>query len=133
MKTGLKHLCRTFVLKYIITDDLWIKNQYTVLFLSFWTDRLGKQCRPRSDCSYTVCYSVYVFWTHFSIVKPRCSNFRMITTNFLGVRIFRKCTVLMCLVSRHNQVVDTWPIIMSFLPYINIVLLILHCPVLLGL
>ena len=72
----------------------------TVLFLSFQTDRCGQtvqtqirllQCRPRSDCLirvYTVCYSVYVFRTHFSIVKPRCSNFRIITANFLGVSKF---------------------------------------------
>ena len=62
---------------------------------------LGKQCRPRSDCSYrsslirvyTVCHSVCIIWTHYSMVEPHSSNFRVITTNFLGVRIFRKFTV----------------------------------------
>ena len=29
------------------------------------------------------------------MVEPHSSNFRVITTNFLGVRIFRKFTVLM--------------------------------------
>ena len=41
----------------------------------------------------TGCYSVYIFWTHFSMVKPCCSNFRMITANFSGVRIFRRFMV----------------------------------------
>ena len=41
---------------------------------------------------YTVCYSVYIFWTHFTVVKP-CSNFRMITANFSGVRIFGSFTI----------------------------------------
>ena len=59
---------------------------------------LGKQCRPRSDCSsirvYTVCHSVCIVWTHYSMVEPHSSNFRVITTNLSGVRIFRKFTVL---------------------------------------
>ena len=31
----------------------------------------------------------------YSTVKPPCSNFRLITANFLGVRIFRIFTVLL--------------------------------------
>ena len=34
-----------------------------------------------------------IFWVHYSSVKPSCSNFRVITANFLGVRIFRIFTV----------------------------------------
>ena len=30
------------------------------------------------------------------MVEPHSSNFRVITTNFLGVRIFQKFTVLVC-------------------------------------
>ena len=37
---------------------------------------------------YTVSYSVCIVWTHYSMVDPHSSNFRMITTNVLGVRIF---------------------------------------------
>ena len=44
---------------------------------------------------YTVCHSVCIFWTHYSMVEPHCSNFRVITTNVLGVRIFRKFTAVM--------------------------------------
>ena len=59
----------------------------TVMILSFRTG-LGKQCRPRSDCSYsltrvyTVCNSLYIVWTHYSMVKPPCSNVRVITADF---------------------------------------------------
>ena len=42
---------------------------------------------------YTVCHSVCTVWTHYSMVEPHSSNFRVITTNVLGVRIFRKFTV----------------------------------------
>ena len=42
---------------------------------------------------YTVCHSVWTVWTHYSMVEPHSSNFRVITTNVLGVQIFRKFTV----------------------------------------
>ena len=38
---------------------------------------------------YTVCYSVCIFKTYYSMVKPQCSNFRISTAIFSGVRIFR--------------------------------------------
>ena len=43
---------------------------------------------------YTVCNSSCIFWMHYSTVKPSCLNFRVITANFSGVRIFRKFMVL---------------------------------------
>ena len=42
---------------------------------------------------YTVCHSVCIVWTHCSMEEPHSSNFRVVTTNILGVRIFRKITV----------------------------------------
>ena len=42
---------------------------------------------------YTVCHSVSIVWTHYSMVEQHSLNFRVITTNVLGVRIFRKFTV----------------------------------------
>ena len=42
---------------------------------------------------YTVCHSVCIVWTHYSMKEPHSSNFRVITTNVLGVRIFTKFTV----------------------------------------
>ena len=42
---------------------------------------------------YTVCHSVCIVGTHYCVVEPHSSNFRLITTNFLGIRIFRKFMV----------------------------------------
>ena len=39
---------------------------------------------------YTVCHSVCIVWTHYSMVEPHSSNFRVITTNLFGVRIFKE-------------------------------------------
>ena len=59
---------------------------------------LGKQCRPRSDCSlirvYTVCSSLCIFWMHYSKEKPSLSTLRVITTHLLGVRIFKIFTCI---------------------------------------
>ena len=33
---------------------------------------------------YTVCHSACIVWTHYTIVEPHSSNFRVITTNCLG-------------------------------------------------
>ena len=43
---------------------------------------------------YTVCHSVCIVWTHYSMIEAHSSNFRVIMVNFLGDRIFRKFTVL---------------------------------------
>ena len=69
----------------------------TVMILSFRTDIPGQivQTQIRLIRVYTVCHSVCIVWTHYSVVEPHSSNFRMITTNFLGVRIFRKFTVVL--------------------------------------
>ena len=57
-------------------------------------DQTAPQTAPSSLIRvYTVCHSVCIVWTHYCIVEPYNSNFRVITTNFLGVRIFRKFTV----------------------------------------
>ena len=73
----------------------------TVIFLSFWTDRswqtvqtqirllLEKQSDQGLHCLQFLC----ILWMHYSEETPSCSTFRVITTNFLGVRIFRKFTV----------------------------------------
>ena len=42
---------------------------------------------------YTVCHSICLVWTYYSMVEPHSSNFRVITTNVLGVRIFRNFMV----------------------------------------
>ena len=78
----------------------------TVMILSFRTDRPGQtvrtqirlllqeqSCRSSLIRVYTVCHSVCIVWTHYSMVKPHSSNFRVITTNCLGVRKLRIITV----------------------------------------
>ena len=67
------------------------------MILSFRTDRPGQtvqtQIRLLLEDSlirvYTVCHSVCIVWTHYTMVQPHSSNFRVITTIFLGVPIFR--------------------------------------------
>ena len=66
------------------------------------TDR-GKQCRPRSDCSwrsslirvYSVCHSICIFWTNCSVVKRYCSQFRMIAAIFRVTEYLRIFTVIL--------------------------------------
>ena len=62
------------------------------MILSFWTDRSGQTVQTRIRLLfrvYTICNSGCIFWVHYSSVKPSCSNFRVITAIFWGVRIFR--------------------------------------------
>ena len=69
----------------------------TVMILSFRTDMPGQTVQTwiRLIRVYTVCHSVRIVWTHYSMVEPHRSNFRVITTNILGVQIFRKFTVML--------------------------------------
>ena len=48
-----------------------------------------------ADPDQTVCNSLCIFWMNYSKETPSCSTFRVITTNSLGVRIFRKFTVFL--------------------------------------
>ena len=47
----------------------------------------------QSDQGLHFCNSLCIFWTNYYKETPSCSTFRVITTNSLGVRIFRKFTV----------------------------------------
>ena len=49
---------------------------------------------------YTVCHSICIIWTHYSMAEPQKSNFRVITTHFWGVQIFRKFAVLTLFLGR---------------------------------
>ena len=75
-------------------ESLECLSTNTVMMLSFRTDRSGQTVQRSSLIRvYTVCYSLCIFWTRYSMVEPHYTNFRVITTKFLGVRIFRKFTV----------------------------------------
>ena len=71
------------------------------MVLSFRTDRSGQTVQTQirllleeqSDQGLHYFKSGCIFWVHYSSVKQSCSNFRVITANFLGVRIVRKFTV----------------------------------------
>ena len=94
----------------ITTDWRWLRlvqlvyghiwNKSTVMILSFRTDMPGQTVQTqirllRSSLIrvYTVCHSVCIVSTHYSRVEPHSSNFRVITTNLVGVQIFRKFMV----------------------------------------
>ena len=62
---------------------LLMNKTATVIFLSFRTDSSGQTV-------YTVCNSFCIFWMHYCKETPSCSTFRVITTNVLGVWIFRE-------------------------------------------
>ena len=55
---------------------------------------------------YTVCLSVCIVWTRYSMVEPHSSNFRAITTNCLGVQIFRKVTVYVFVIRQCPKCID---------------------------
>ena len=69
---------------------------HTVIFLSFRTDRSLQtvQTQIRLIWVYTLCNSLCIFGMHNSKETLSCSTFRVITTIFLGIQIFRKFTVL---------------------------------------
>ena len=75
---------------------LKIYNMFTVMILSFRTGMPGQTVLLSLILVYTICHSVCIVWTHYSMVEQHSSNFRVITTNVLGVRIFRKLTVNHC-------------------------------------
>ena len=58
----------------------------TVMILSFRTDRPGQTVQTQ--------IRLLLEEEHYSSVKPSCTNFRVITANSLGVRIFRIFTVI---------------------------------------
>ena len=83
----------TFEWLYLQNCSRYMYKVNTVMILSFRTDRPGQTVQTLIRV-YTVCHSVCIVWTHYSMVEPHSSNFRVITTNILGVRIFRKFTVV---------------------------------------
>ena len=58
---------------------------------SFRTDMPGQTLQ--TQIRLLVCHSVCIVWTHYSKAEPHSSNFKVITTNFWGVWIFRKFMV----------------------------------------
>ena len=75
------------------------ENVTTIMILSFRTDMPGRTVQTQIRLllvwsgSTLFAISVCIVWTHYSMVEPHSSDFRVIRTNCLGVRIFRKFTV----------------------------------------
>ena len=80
-----------------VNNNGHVKTVSTVLILSFRTAMPGQTVQTQIRSSLilvcTVCNSLCIVWTHYSMVESQCSNFRVITTIFWGIRIFRKFTV----------------------------------------
>ena len=93
------------------TDDInRLPDTCTVMILSFRTDMSGQTVQTQIRLLlrvYTVCHSVCIVRTHNSMVEPHSSNFRVITTNILGVPIFRKFTVWQKLMAKSQEVKKT--------------------------
>ena len=70
----------------------WVHTHFVGFVMSqlnyfFWQTGLGKKCYPRPNWSslirvYTVCHSVCIFWTHYSMEEPHCSYVMIITAIF---------------------------------------------------
>ena len=54
-------------------------STFTVMILSFRADRSGQTAQTKIKV-YTVCHSVCMFSTPYSLLKPNSSSFRIITT-----------------------------------------------------
>ena len=80
----------------------------TVMILSFQTDRSGQTVQTQINLIrvYTVCNSGCIFCVHYSLVKPSCSNFRVIAANFWGVRVFRNFTVVFLKTGKNPMLVQ---------------------------
>ena len=85
------------------------ENDESLVFVTFWdcqthvpmtssVERTDLDFKISVALVYTVCHSVCIVWTHYSMVEPHNSNFRVITTNILGVRISRKFTLFIFMV-----------------------------------
>ena len=65
-----------------------------------WVNSADPDQRSSLIRVYTVCHSVCIVWTHYSMVEPHSSNFRVITTNFGVSEYLGKITVLIMYVAQ---------------------------------
>ena len=86
------------------TALLTLTNINTVMILIFRTDRSGQIIytkiklflQEQSDQGLHLWPYCLQFWAPFCMLKPHCSNFRIITTIFSGVQIFHIFKVIFC-------------------------------------
>ena len=70
------------------------RNDPKFLDRQVWANRVDPDQTLVRVC--TVCYSVCIYWTHYSIVNLHCSIRGLITAIFSGVQSFRMFTVFHC-------------------------------------
>ena len=79
---------------------------------------------------YTVCHSVCIVWTHYSMVESYRSNFRVITTNVFGVRILvnlRYDSFKLFVVNETHTVCIGNPLIWHWFTVVFVYLKNVHC------
>ena len=91
-KSSSSRLYACFVSFAVICSEIYYCNDPKFLDRYAWANSADPD-QTALHWIYTVCHSVCIVWTHYSMVEPHSSNFRMITTIFWGVRIFSKFTV----------------------------------------
>ena len=68
-----------------------LQRGVTVMILSFRTDMPGQTMQTQRSSLikvYTVCHSVCIVWSHYSMVEPHSLNFGVITIFFLWWRVY---------------------------------------------
>ena len=76
---------------YYYSDQKAVHCNHIFLNRQLWGQTVDFQIRLLQVC--TVCHFVCICWTHYSMVKPSCSNFRVITAHFSSVWILGLFTV----------------------------------------
>ena len=100
--------------KSFVPRSIWAyRNDPKFLDRSAWANSADPdQTAPRGGAVWSgsalFAISVCIVWTHYSMEEPHSSNFRVITTYFWGVQIFRKFTAIWAL---------SWENL--FMPYAN--------------
>ena len=84
----------------ITTANFW-ESEYLGIFSKF-LDRQVWSNRRSLIRVYTVCHSICIFWTHYSIVKQYCSNFRKITAIFCMSKYLGIFSMFQCGKPYHN-------------------------------
>ena len=101
----------SFLAQVACLASSWIISSifdHTVMVLSFRTDMPEQTVQIQRV--YIVCHSVCIVWTHYSMVEPHSSNFRVITTNFWSVQIFRKFMVFVVVLHQNLSVTNGKPL-----------------------
>ena len=93
---------RNLLSVYIQTFWYMYRNDPKFSDRQIWANSLDLDQRSSLIRVYTFCHSVCMFGMPFSVSKPHCLNFRIITAKFSSVRIFGIFMVFVWASSREN-------------------------------